>query len=470
LALHWHHAAVASPRTTLRNGWVDWLLQVQYFYTELEKHIQTPFPSTRSPLTWRRAVAFVGASALIGIVVVATPTPPGSVLNLPGIPWEGGPAYYDQFPAAKAAGWTSASFFPFVIWYDSVTTDQEIQDDKAYGINTFVGPGVSGAPADPNLFARNGVYTLDNVSASGTAGHPGLFLADEVDCRTNTTNDLAYIRNLVATAPSDGTFKTINFDYCALSGWNSDQFESDFQQMVDAVPGPVSDDRYWYTAPACTEIPVAITPMDIGHCRTASSYGATMRSLRLRDSADGQLKPLWNFVENFTGQPADGTGNMFITAPQLKGAVIDSIINEARGIMYFNQDMTNDSCASGNVFRDTITGRSDCATSQMLAMKEIDLQVKALAPVINTQSYQYSFGANLDTMLKWYDGSAYVFAMINGVATSQPGNRQFALPAGLTGATSVEVLNEGRTLPVSDGAFSDNFAQEYTYHIYRITP
>jgi hypothetical protein len=65
-----------------------------------------------------------------------------------------------------------------------------------------------------------------------------------------------------------------------------------------------------------------------------------------------------------------------------------------------------------------------------------------------------------------FDGSAYVFAMVDGA--TQPGSRTFELPPGVTG-TSVEVVGEDRTLPVgSDGTFSDDFAAEYSYHTYRI--
>jgi hypothetical protein len=106
----------------------------------------------------------------------------------------------------------------------------------------------------------------------------------------------------------------------------------------------------------------------------------------------------------------------------------------------------------------------------MSAMQGVDNAIQSLAPIINTQSYQYTFGTNLNTMLKWYNGSAYIFAMVSGDASSQPGSRTFTLPSGLAGASSVTVLNENRTLPVGSGTFTDNFAAEYTYHIYKVTP
>lgn len=101
-------------------------------------------------------------------------------------------------------------------------------------------------------------------------------------------------------------------------------------------------------------------------------------------------------------------------------------------------------------------------------MREINLKIKSLAPILNTQSYVHTFGPNLDTMLKTHEGAAYIFAMPSGEETSAPGERTFTLPKGITG-TSVEVVGEGRTLPVMDGRFSDSFAAEYTHHVYRVT-
>jgi hypothetical protein len=170
-------------------------------------------------------------------------------------------------------------------------------------------------------------------------------------------------------------------------------------------------------------------------------------------------------VENLNGGPPDAPPNSYITPGQLKGAVVNSIINEARGIAYFNQSFGGP-CQSGNVFRESQTTPDFCGNAQVAAVKEVNWQIRALASVINTQSYDYSFGPNLDTMLKTKDGYAYVFAMIDG--SSVPGTRTFTLPPGAR-ADSVTVLGEQRSLPVdSSGQFRDDFAEEYSYHVYRV--
>ncbi|MEO7905158.1 MAG: hypothetical protein ABIR91_05200 [Candidatus Saccharimonadales bacterium] len=79
--------------------------------------------------------------------------------------------------------------------------------------------------------------------------------------------------------------------------------------------------------------------------------------------------------------------------------------------------------------------------------------------------YRFTFNNGTDTMLKTYDGFAYIFAGLGmGHAT---GSKTFTVPTGVSGA-SVEVVGESRTIPVMGGQFSDAFAFEYTHHVYKI--
>jgi hypothetical protein len=387
-------------------------------------------------------------------------------LNLARIPWEGGPAYWDQFPIAKADGWNNPDFFPIVIWFDSVDTDAQVLADKSYGINVYIGENVT---TNYQLFANNHVYVftdLRNTPHEGAA-QPGLFLVDEPDGRTTSSNDLKTIRKIVAASPSDGRFKEINFSATVISGSDPSANKSNFQSMVDSYAGPASVDKYYYTQPSCYDIRFLIAPINAVHCRTASSYGATVRALRARIAAGGELKPVWNFVEDLSGAPDARHFHEYIQPGQLKGAVMDSIINEARGILYFNQSFAG-SCTGGNILRQVEDGQLPCAEPQMTAMREIDQLIHSLAPIINTQSYVYSFGPNVDTMLKSHGKFAYIFAMISGAAGSNPGERTFKLPPALSSAKDVEVLNENRAIPVRNGKFTDDFSHEYTYHIYRV--
>jgi hypothetical protein len=386
-------------------------------------------------------------------------------LDLPLIRWYGGPAYWDQFPVAKAAGWANPKFFPIVIWFDSVSSDAEVQDDESYGINTYIGE-----PTSVNYynFADENAYvltTLGNTPPGGKA-QPGDFLADEPDSGATSADDLAIAHRLEAASPKDGRFKEINFSSNVLSNSLPAVNKANFEALVDSYAGPVSADKYYYTQPSCFDAKYLIAHIDQAHCRTSSSYGATVRAMIARVEGGGVSKPVWNFVEDLYGGPATDH-QPYITPGQLEGAVMDSIINGASGILYFNQAFAGP-CAGGNIIRQVQTGALPCGQSQLDAMRQVDQRIKTLAPVLNTQSYQYTFGSDLDTMLKAYQGSAYIFAMISGAAASEPGQRTFTLPPALAGATSVEVLNENRTIPVVDGHFTDNFPYEYTYHIYKV--
>ena len=393
----------------------------------------------------------------------ATPTASaggGSSLDLPRVAWEGGPAYYQRF--ASASDWTDPSFFPIGIWYNGVSTDAEAVWDKAHGINSYVGMDPS---TSFSVFTRNGLYWLGPQTLTGqiasSKNWPGVFLDDEVDGRYGVSAGMTLLRNLKSQAAA-GKFTYANYTQMVIE---TDLKDADAQAYVN-LPDVVSMDQYFYTTPWCSGSNYRgasrLVAVPQATCRTASSYGKAVSAMQLRNASDGVLTPVWGFVENLNGMPS-GDQSLYMTAAQVKGAAMNSIIHEARGLFWFNQSFSG-TCRSSNVLRDAQTkGGAWCGSAAVEGMGEVNNLVKSLAPVLNTQSYQWTFGTGLDTMLKAYDGYAYVFAMTDG----STGSRTLNLPAGITG-TSVEVLNEGRTLTNSNGTFSDTFAAENTYHIYKI--
>jgi hypothetical protein len=389
-------------------------------------------------------------------------------LSLPRVPWEGGSSYWSKFPAAANAGWTDPSFFPVAIWYNQIDTDAQVAYDKKVGINTYVGLW-DGTPS--SIFDRNGVYwaggPLNSTYTSATKNWVGNFLDDEVDGRFDLSQSgLNSLQSDLNQVKGNGRFNYANYTQMVISG---DFPLTQSQKYVNGFTDVVSLDQYFYTNAYCSYTPYRdpyIVSIDKNHCRTASSYGNTVKALRTQDAADGKLQPVWQFVENLNGSD-QRSFQAYITPDQLKGAVMNSLIGEARGIIYFNQSLSG-SCQSAAVVRDSQNNPNFCGAAQVQAMTQVDGQIKALAPVLNSQSYDFTFGTGLSTMLKTYGGSAYVFAMVDG--KSSPGSRTFTLPAQLKNST-VEVLNESRTLPVSSsGTFTDNFASESSYHIYKVTP
>lgn len=398
------------------------------------------------------------------------PTTPPTVpaaLDLPRIPWEGGSSYWKQFKHADDAGWSDPSFFPVVVWYNGISSNAEAQYDKKMGFNTYIGMDDS---TPYRLFEENDVYwignKLNNTFTDESTNWVGNFLDDEVDGRFTPAEGRKWLQSLKDEAAGNGRFNYSNFTQMVIS---NDMNKSDSQAYVNNYTDAVSLDMYWYSVPFCSWAPYRqnyITPVSQDNCRTASSYGKSMKSLRQQDAADGKLQAPWQFIELLNGGPGGGPFTANITPGQLQGAAMSSIINEARGLVYFNQSLSGN-CQGGSLLRQSQVAANFCGQPQVDAAGKVNNQIHKLAPVLNSQSYKYSFGTGLDTMLKTYNGSAYIFAMVDG--SSKPGSRSFQLPKDIK-ASTIEVVDEDRSISVdADGKFIDNFPNEYSYHIYKIS-
>lgn len=263
------------------------------------------------------------------------------------------------------------------------------------------------------------------------------------------------MKSFVDRAAKDGSPLYANYGK-GVAMWNSDKeasvFVNDFQQLVSA-------DMYFYTDPnLCPGEAQRFLGIAPQNCRRSASYGKVLDRMRKLDGLDSQRQPIWAFVED--GHPFSENYAPTITGDQAAGAVMNSIIHDARGVIYFNHNFGG-GCISQHVLR-------DCGAKTVRPkITETNSRITALAPVLNTQSYQWTFNASLDTMLKAHGGSFYVFAMPG--PTGGTGTQTLTLPKGVSGARA-EVMFENRTVPVTNGAVTDSFAQEYSYHIYKITP
>jgi hypothetical protein len=401
-----------------------------------------------------------------------TSQPTGTLSNLARIPWDGGPNYWKKFPKADAAGWDDPSFLPIVVWYGSPGSDAQLKYDKALGINTYAqgNPG-SGSAA----IAANGMFTLfkPNDAPADWAQQVGNLLDDEVDGRYDTATGLSHMRSLATQydPAKTGRFTYANWTSGILTYDRSMKFSTDYYNTVNVN----SVDQYFYAVPQCDwgdnqlrwRTPVGMNPINSTNCRTASSYGKIMQLQQEVNAARGVQAPLWA-LPTVISTGGDAGAYVQLKPEQTKAQVWASIIHEARGIVWFSQspDQQNiNDCISGDAFQDARLKNTPCLIQQVKAAGEVNAQIKALAPVINTQSYVWDFGAGIDSMLKTYNGSAYIFAMTDDGGT---GSRTFTLPSGITGST-VEVVNENRTIAVQGGKFTDSFPNEYTNHVYKIT-
>jgi Beta-galactosidase len=167
----------------------------------------------------------------------------------------------------------------------------------------------------------------------------------------------------------------------------------------------------------------------------------------------GGGKPVWAFVET----TRYNTGNGQPTPAQVKAEVWLALTHGASGIQYFCHILTPRFIEAGLL--------SDSAMTA--AVKRINLQIKSLATVLNSPTIAngatVSAGVRIDKMVKRAGGFTYLFA-VN--PTRNQGNAAFTL-SGLSSGT-VTVLGEGRSLTMSGGGFTDNFAG-YGVHLYKIS-
>jgi hypothetical protein len=395
-------------------------------------------------------------------------------LAMTRVPWEGGPSYYAKFGKVKTAGWDDPKFFPLGVWYESVQDPADIAQDKAAGLNTYV---MLTSTSNMDLVESGGMHAMTEIRKDAGAETTAWLLNDEVDmwggpgdgvwsgkypgegeiCARGKSCGFDVMKQLSGRLPADdGRLRYANFGKGVMF-WQSDDEAARF---VNDYTTAVSNDIYWYTDPnVCTSSSEgARLGVKKDNCRRAANYGLTMDRMRGLDAADGKLQPVYAFVE--VGHPFSEADAPTITADQIAGAVVSSLIHEARGILYFNHNFGGP-CISQHVLRD------GCGKAVRPGVTELNRRITSLAEVLNTQSYRWDFDTDLDTMLKAHDGSYYVFAMPG--RSGGTGRQTLSLPTELT-AASAEVLFENRSVPVQGGSITDTFEKEFSYHIYRITP
>ncbi|GAA1393401.1 hypothetical protein [Luteococcus peritonei] len=398
------------------------------------------------------------------------PAPGGQVtsLSLPRIPWEGGAGYYAKFPDAVRGGWNDPKHFPISVWWGGGSTDAELQADKKMGINTYI---VTNDQMDAKLFSRNKMSYIGHGTRTMDRDDPawvGDYLDDEVDGRFSATEGLALMRKLTSKLPDHDKIRYANYTGMVISWHGGNRaWDAAARSYANDFTDTTSLDTYWFSSNQCDWANpnghAYATPFSKASCRTGQNYGRSVKSLRWRDAQDGKLTPVWNFIEN-VDVTVDGTSHYALKPADVKAAAMSSIINEARGLVWFNQSFGG-KCSTGNALRAGQQAGYACRDT-VQAMSEVNTLIQSLAPVLNTQSYEWDFGKDLETMLKVHDGSAYVFAMSTDDAAA--GRRSFTLHAELKGRT-IEVVGEQRTItPQADGSFVDSFVSINDYHVYKI--
>lgn len=434
-------------------------------------------------------------------VAVQGPTPSAArTMSLSQV--DGGSGYYGRFSNGLP---TEKSYFPVGVWFESVTSQNDVAQDKDVGLNLYV---VATSNSSLPLISSSGMKVIAQQSewlgrdtGPGTAAMAGWELADEIDMLGSPESGYDTLNQILGSLPADGRLRFNNYGK-GITFWLEDaqaaRYVNEFQDVLSA-------DNYWFTDEnmcAGTEGGALVAggaDLSPAQCHRAANYGATVTRVR-RLVAPAGSKPVWAFVE--LGHPYTEAHWPTITPPQVRAAVWQSLIAGARGVIYFNHSFGGPD-QTQHILRDGLEAGSAYSPISSI-VRATNRRIEQLAPVLNSPTVRsgWSQGPGTTAMVKWATGNSgakkkckskkkrckkakaktgakkrckaktkrckkgkghlYVFAGSAGSFV----NGRFSLPC--VGDAKAAVLGENRTIPVRDGSFSDRFADGNAIHIYRI--
>jgi hypothetical protein len=398
----------------------------------------------------------IGMTGLVLATVLRASVASADAVRLRSV--DGGQDYYGQFANGLPS---DPSYFPLGVWFESVMDQGNVNFDKDAGLNLYV---ALTANSDLSLVHSNRMKAIlqeewrANQSALNKPAVAGWMLADEIDMTQGPGAGYTTLKNALAQLPNDRRMRYSNYGKGVMF-WQTDQqaarFVNDFQQVV-------SNDIYWFTDPNVSrnaeggKLLNGGQPLTPSQTRRASNYGRTVE--RMRTLARGQL-PIWNFVE--VGWPASetsGQGSRAIQPAEVRAAVWHSIIAGARGIIYFNH-----SFGGPNPTQHCL--REPPCAAVRAAVKSTNQLIKQLASVLNAPFADGFASASpaVQAMAKLHESKYYVFA---GSKENVASTATFSLSDVDNGTATV--IGENRTIPISNGRFTDGFEDGNAIHIYRI--
>lgn len=176
---------------------------------------------------------------------------------------------------------------------------------------------------------------------------------------------------------------------------------------------------------------------------------------RLQEWAKGR-KTVWNCIECTHISNPEKKAN----PEQIRSEVWMSLIHGSRGIIYFVHQFKPSFMEAG-LLEDP---------ENLAGITAINAQIKELAPVLNSPtltppvSIDPENGVPIAAMRKKFDNAHYLFT----VAMENKSTSAKFSSADLPKSGSLEVIGEQRSIPISNGAFTDKF-DPYQVHLYRIS-
>lgn len=380
---------------------------------------------------------------------------------------DGGPDYYGKFTKSLPA---SSRYFPVGVWLESIMDAGNIAMDRSMGLNTYVdltpnsdlsllGPDGPYALTSKNPHLASGLVVTDEPdmwAGAGDSPWTGHFPGEGDICSPSTAKcGYTVMRELLKHLEPHGIVYA-NYG----KGVSFRQTDAEAARFVNEFQDIFSVDNYWFTDPhICGAAEggrmLGGRELSTAECRLAANYGWTIdrgRSLVVPRHS----KPIWAFIE--VGHPFSECCSPTITGPEIRAAVWSSVIHGARGVVYFNHSFGGD-CISQHVLRDA------CGDSIRPWVTAVNRQLQDLAPVLNAPFLENAIRTNggVDTAVKIFDGSLFVL-----VSSARTESQQSLFDVRCTSGAGVDVLDEGRSLPLENGRFADHFADGNSVHLYKI--
>jgi hypothetical protein len=412
--------------------------------------------------------------------------PPGVTLR----PIDGGPNYYCShgFTNACADGWDNPSFFPIGPWYGTVTQQSDVTRWKDLGLNTaFRTTGNTSL----SLLKANGLYAIvaDDSGGPETPGMGsetvGLLSADEPSTMSSgVTTPLSTVPN----SQQDGRFWYLNntWNFIYYNGLSPIGNSAQVLDTLVATPDgsqrhidTQSVDTYWFSGvPANMNYEGQLLyglngNMPASEIKCGCRYGDMVD--RLRSFQTTYPAPIAQFVEDGGPYSEDTSTSDYITPPELDWGVWSSIIHGARQLIYFNHtfagpQQSNDNLAQ-SYYQTVQPGQTISIYDQV---KATDALIAQLAPEINSpQALGYvsvspaaQTFSGIETRATDDNGTFTIFADSRDSETASNIPATFTTADGYTGP--VTVVGENRTVPATNGVFTDTFAHGSTVHVYQI--
>ncbi len=384
--------------------------------------------------------------------------------------------------------------FTLAVWLqealDTVKGKTLAQNYKEIGINTYAGlwmwpredwawKGFSVQTARALKDAGIKAYAGDDKNAvDWINGHPefqntiiGYLLGDEPDMNRNSGIKSVADENLPAAWKAKGdALRALDKKRPIYANFGKPFAKDVWYKTEHGAAGSTQEkDFALYVAPTTvisSDFYGITDPYEPPENHGIWTYGRAVRNTRKYSGG----RPVWGFVET-SGPSRDASSSNWMyqkIPPSLIMPIVwNMIINGAQGIVYFCHDFSPGPSNKGKYAALLEPGMPEAIKSANESVMRYGAVLKA--PTVSGTVAQSDGPVSVIALTKRFKGLTYIFAMGDGNSKYREGLEVNAkiIVKGESGVKKVTVLNDSRTITMTNGAFTDHF-KPYEHHVYRI--